>query len=390
VKIIFAGVIAREPLGGPAWVWLQYLLGFRRLGHEVYFLEESGDWPYVYNFEAMEESDDPHLGACYIQRFLEPFGLDNNWAYRAGDLCLGMPQDDFVQLCHEADLLIALPTSVWTWRPEYDAIPMRLLLDVDPGFTQFRAAQGDDLICTAIAHCNRFFTYGPYIGREGSRVPSLGLHWQATRPPVVLEEWPLCYTPSAEHFTTLMQWSLDEAPRVGGETYGQKDVEFARIMDLPRRTSQQLEVAVSGGPDETLREHGWHVQPAWPTSRDPQSYRAYIQAARGEFSVAKNGYVKTRCGWVSDRTTCFLASGKPAIVQETGMSEWLPTGEGLLTFSTPEEALAGIEAVNGDYELHCRGARQLAEEYLDSDLVLTRLLNDAEATPLQGRQGGTT
>ncbi len=377
MKIIFAGVIAREPLGGPAWVWLQYLLGFRRLGHEVYFLEESGDWPYVYDFQALAESDDPALGAAHIEHFLAPFGFGDRWAYRVGDACLGLRRDDFVQLCHEADLLIALPTSLWAWRPEYDAPRIRLFLDVDPGFSQFRAARGDWPVAQTLVRCNRFFTYGPGINAAASPVPRLGRRWQTTRPPVVLDEWPVCYDPAAERLTTLMQWSQDPSPEFAGQTYGQKDVEFARVLDLPRRTAQPLEVALSGGPVECLQAHGWHVLPGWLPSRDPHSYRRYIQAARGEFSVAKNGYVKTGCGWISDRTVCFLATGKPALVQDTGLSRWLPTGEGLLTFRTAEEALAGIDAINGAYERHCLAARQIAARYFDSDYVLTQLLQDA-------------
>jgi hypothetical protein len=383
MKIIFAGVIAREPLGGPTWVWLQYLLGFRRLGHDVYFLEESGEWPYVYDFTAMEESADPALGAAYIRRFLEPYGLGESWVYRAGGICLGMEGEELLALCREADVLIALPTSIWSWRPEYDAIPLRVLLDVDPGFTQLRAAAGDELIGAAIAHCNRFCTYGPRI--DNTSLPDLGKRWIATRPPIVLDEWPACYgAGAAAPFTTVMQWSSDPSPEYQGQVLGQKDIEFERIIDLPVRTSQPLEVALSGGPAERLEGWGWQVVPGWDVSRDPDAYRRYVQNARAELSVAKNGYVTTGCGWISDRTICFLASARPALVQETGLSRWLPTGEGLITFRTAEEALAGIERINAEYERHQRAARMLAETYFDSDEVLARFL--LEVGENQGEQ----
>lgn len=375
MKIVFAGVIAREPLGGPTWVWLQYLLGFRRLGHEVYFLEESGDWPYVYDFETMESSDDLTRGAAYIEQFLAPFGLGDRWIYRAGERCLGMASSDVLALCNEADLLITLPTSLWAWREEYDAVRARVFLDVDPGFTQLRAAQGDYLICQTLEHCTHFLTYGPGIADGTSPIPRLGLAWQATVPPVVLEEWPLWDGTPGERFTTLMQWSHDPSPELEGEIYGQKNGEFERILDLPRHTAQPLEVALSGGPEERLRAAGWHVVPGWQVSRDPDSYRRYIQAARGELSVAKHGYVKTGCGWISDRTVCFLASGKPALVQETGLSRWLPTGEGLLTFRDHDEALKGLDSINNSYEHHHHVARKLVEEYFASGKVLSRILN---------------
>jgi hypothetical protein len=364
-------------------VWLQYLLGLRRLGHEVYFLEDCGDVPYVYNFDRMEASNDVRKAAAQIETFLTPFGFGDRWVYLAGDVCLGLRRDDWLQICHEADVLIALPTSLWTWRPEYTAVPRRFFLDVDPGFSQFRAVRGDVLIRRTLTHCTHFFTYGPAIGSASSPIPTLGLTWHTTRPPVVLEQWPVHYSPGARFLTTLMQWGQDPSPEYVGESYGQKDVEFRRIVDLPRQTAQPMEVALSGGPAEFLAAHGWHVVPGWVPSRDPRTYRDYIQAARGEFSVAKNGYVKTGCGWISDRTTCFLATGKPAIVQETGLTRWLPVGSGLLTFRDCSEALGAIDAVNRDYPHHCSAARWIAEEYFDSDLVLTQLLDSAECSQPQ-------
>ena len=377
MRIVFAGVIAREPLAGLTWVWLQYLLGLRELGHEVYFLEESGDYAYVYDFESMTESDDPRRGADYIDRFLRPFGFGESWVYRVGDDRLGTPATDFVDLCRSTDLLIAVPTCLWSWRPEYDEIPVRVCLDIDPGFTQFRAARGDWPVAEMVDHCNRFFTYGPAIAAGASPVPTLGRRWHATYPPVFLAEWPVAYDPAAARLTTLMHWSLDPSPEFDGETYGQKDVEFELVVDLPRQTSQPLEVALNGGPWGRLQEHGWHVVSSDEPSRDPDGYRRYVQRARGEFSVAKNGYVKTRCGWISDRTVCFLASGKPVLVEETGMSDWLPTGRGLLTFSDGEGALGGIEAINDDYAGQASAARRVAEVNFASDVVLTRLLEEA-------------
>jgi hypothetical protein len=374
VTVIFAGAIARQPLAGLAWVWLQYLLGFRRLGHEVYFLEESGEIPYAYDYEAMEASEDPAVGARYLDRFLAPFGLDDRWVYRVGDRLLGAAAADFPEICRRADVLVAVSTSLWGWREEYDAIETRICLDVDPGFTQFRAAQGDWALELALGHCNRFVTYGPLLHAAGRRVPTLGREWLPTRPPVVLDEWPVVTDPGAERFTTLMHWGLDPSPEFDGETYGQKDVEFERIIDLPRRTSQPLEVAASGAPRDRLEAHGWHVVSSEAPSRDPASYRRYVQSARGEFSVAKNGYVKTRSGWISDRTVCFLATGKPALVQETGISEWLPTGEGLLTFETLDDAIGGLDEINRHYGGHCAAARALAVEHFASDRVLTELL----------------
>jgi hypothetical protein len=375
--VVVAGVIGRQPLPGQVWYWLQHLLGFRRLGHEVYFLEESGDYAYTFDFEGLEESHDERAAARVLHRCLEPFGFGDRWAYRASETALGIGRSEFAEVCAVADVFITHSTAVWKWRPEYDRPRARVLLDGDPVFTQLRALRGDWPIPEAIAHCNRFFTYGPGLLRHDSPIPDLGFEWSVARPPVVLEHWPASTDPAAERFTTVMHWSLDPSPALGGEIYGQKDVEFERVIDLPSRTLQSLEVALNDGPFDRLRAHGWHVVDRPPTDLD--AYQAYIRRARGEFSVAKNAYVKARTGWMSERTTCFLASGKPAVVQETGLSDWVPTGEGLLAFSTVDEAVASLDSVNAEYERHARAARRLAEEYFDSDVVLAALLEEAVA-----------
>jgi hypothetical protein len=376
VIVVVAGVIGRQPLPGQVWYWLQHLLGFRRLGHDVYFLEESGDYAFTFDFDTLEESHDPHAAARTLDRCLEPFGFGDRWAYRVHDVALGIGRDEFSEVCAAADIFVTHPTPVWRWRPEYELARARVLLDGDPVFTQLRARRGDWPIPETIAHCNRFFTYGPGILRAGSPVPKLDVDWKVTRPPVVLDQWPFGVDPAAERFTTVMHWSLDPSPELDGEQYGQKDVEFERVIGLPRMTAQPLEVALNDGPFDRLAAEGWHVVSRPPTDLD--GYRGYIRSSRGEFSVAKNGYVKARAGWLSERTACFLATGKPAVVQDTGFTEFVPTGEGLLAFTTPEQAAAMIDEVNRDYEHHCRAARLVAEREFDSDTVLTRFLEDAE------------
>jgi hypothetical protein len=373
VIVICAGVVARQPLPGQVWFWLQYLLGFRRLGHDVYFLEESGEYPYAYDFETMTESDDPARGVANLERFLGP--LEIRWAYRVRDECYGLDADEFAEVCAAADLLLTLPTGIWFWREDYDRPRVRLFLDGDPAFTQLRAIRGDWPINETLERCNRFFTYGPGLVRSDSPIPDLGREWLVTRPPVVLDEWPAVPAPAAGPFTTVMHWGLDPSPELDGEPYGQKDVEFERVINLPRRVAQPLEVALNDGPFERLERHGWHVRSRPPT--DLEGYRDYIRASRGEFSVAKNGYVRARTGWMSERTICFLATGRPAVVQDTGLSEWVPTGRGLLTFETADDAAERLDAVETAYDEHARAARRLAEAEFESDRVLTQLLADA-------------
>jgi hypothetical protein len=376
VNIIVVGVIGRQPLPGQVWYWLHHLLGLRRLGHDVVFLEECGDFPYAYDFEAMEESHDARRAAAKVDEILGRFGLGDRWALRAGSECYGLACDDFVAFCHDADVLIVPPTALWQWRREYDAPPVRIFLDGDPGFTQLRALAGDWPIPETIERCNRHFTYGTAIATGAGPLPTLGLEWRFTRPPIVLDEWPVAPPVEGARYTTVMHWSLDASPEWEGETYGQKDEEFERIIDLPRRTRTPLEVALNDGPFERLEAHGWHVVSRPPT--DVDAYRDYVRRSRGELSVAKAGYVKARSGWMSERTNCFLASGRPALVQETGLSDWVPTGRGLLTYSSPDEAVEGLEELEREYEHHARAARHVAEAF-DSDRVLTDLLAAAGA-----------
>jgi hypothetical protein len=182
---------------------------------------------------------------------------------------------------------------------------------------------------------------------------------------------------SAAHFTSIVQWRGYREVTYGGVLYGQRDREFPKFIGLPRLTRQPLRIALTGAPPEDLAKHGWEVVPGWVASRTPEAYRAFIRDSRAEFGVAKHGYVLGRTGWFSDRSVCYLASGRPTVVEDTGQHDWLPVGEGLLTFRDVPEALRGIEAVNADYERHRRAARRLAEEYFATDRVLPPLLEAA-------------
>jgi hypothetical protein len=374
VRIIFSGTIGHSGLGGQAWANLQYLLGLRALGHDVCYLEDCGDA--TWNWEKGEWNYDPDYPAAYVRACLHPFGFSDSWIYRVGSHSRGQPLESFHELCSSADLLIMRAVPVWNWRPEYDRPRRRVFIDVDPGFTQIAIANGDTGLTAGIARAERRFTYAQRYGAADCVIPREGGPWRRTLPPVFLPEWPVADTEAA-YLTSVMRWRGFKEVEHGGVSYGQRDKEFPRYFHLPQRTTQKFLIAQMGIKPDELTRHGWEVAPGEVISRTPQSYREFIQNSRGEFSVPKNGYVTMRGGWFSDRSVCYLASGRPVAIEDTGLADWLPVGEGLVTFTDPDSALRCITAVNSNYEQHRHAARRLAEAYFATDKVLPVLLEAA-------------
>ncbi len=376
MRIILAGTIGRSGLGGQAWASLQYLLGLRALGHEVYYLEDCGDTTWVWDWEKEEWNYELDYPAAYVRACLESFGLGDRWIYRTDAGSRGLPLEAFVGICRGTDLLILRAAPLWNWRREYDLPRRRVFIDVDPGFTQISIANGDRGLAEGIARCEKRFTVGQCLGAPGCAVPTNGAPWLPTVPPVALSEW-LWAEGEATRFTSIIRWQGFRDASFGGATYGQRARSFPRYLELPKRTAQKFRVAIMGTEPETLLQHGWEVERGEVISRTPASYREFIQQSRGEFSVPKHGYVAMRSGWVSDRTVCYLASGRPVLMEDTGLGSCLPLGEGLVTFSDPESALATLERINSNYEQHRRAARWLAEEVFATEKVLPRFLEMA-------------
>ncbi|OLE66709.1 MAG: hypothetical protein AUI36_07270 [Cyanobacteria bacterium 13_1_40CM_2_61_4] len=249
----------------------------------------------------------------------------------------------------------------------------RAFIDQDPGITQvYHAEYGIDM---GFDQHQYFFTVGLNIGTVTCGIPTCGLTWHPMMHPVVLELWPARIDPQSQRFTSVSSWgqpTFDYAGRYSGE----KLDNWWRFLALPQRTRQALEVAMNGVDDENralFREHGWVLSDPKQLD-DLAAYRSFIGQSRAEFSIAHHGFVQFKTGWFSDRSARYLASGKPVLVQATGMEDHLPTGKGLLTFTTLDEAVAGIEAINKDYIAHCRAARALAAEYCDANKVLADML----------------
>jgi len=371
VKIVLAGIIGRYPFGGVTWCSLMYLLGLRALGHEVLYIEDTGEC--VYDPERNEIALDPSYGTRYIQASLEPFGLGDRWSFVNYDGSYhGLARDAVRSFCADADLFVNLSGGAWFWRDEYRSIPRRVFVDSDPVFTQLAIAKAEPWYVEFFRGFDRLFTFGANIGTPASDVPTCGFVWHPTRQPVITELWRTDRPPTRDRFTTVMTWRTESFTDVEGN----KDREFMGFIELPRLTTSRFELAVNG-PMGLLAEHGWGPVEAMGVSRSLWDYRDFIRGSKAEFGVAKHAYVSRRSGWFSDRTECYLAAGRPAVVQDTGWSAHLPSGTGLVGFSTVAEAVAGLERVERDYAAHSARAAEIARECFDASRVLPAFLEDA-------------
>lgn len=388
-SIVVTGYMIRHPLAGNMFAYFHYLLGLKRLGHEVLYLEESG-WPgSCYDPLAQRYSDDPRQGMSRVAQLFKRYEADIPVCYvnRDSGASFGLERGNLETLMSQADLLLNLGGVCAL--PEFQLVRRRAFLDMDPLFTQAGRFAGEDL-----QDYHVYFSYGTNIGQPGCSVPTCGIEWLPAVPPVVPEIWTAqsprepgsSSTADARHpLTTIANWTAYGAISYGGEHYGQKDEEFLRLAELPRCTGQPLELALAGADDEVkhrLLLAGWWLRDAGEVSLDVDVYQDYIIQSRGEFSAAKHAYVKTRSGWFSDRSVCYLAAGRPVIVQDTDIGSWLPRGQGVHMFASLDEALECIDAVNADYHAQQRAAAELARGIFSYQAVLPRLLELAlESAP---------
>jgi hypothetical protein len=378
LTVIVAGSLAQRPgAGGHAWVFLQYLLGFQDLGHEVMFLDRLE--PEMCQDERGRPCDPEHsVNVRYLDEVMQGFGLGERYAVLVdgGARSIGVQLADALARVEASDLL--LNVNGFVGDPEVlGRARLKVFLDIDPGFMQMWRALG---LHDAFVGHDAYVTIGENVGSEDCTIPTSGIDWITTAQPVALELWPE-QEPGGDRFTSVATWRGPFAPiEYEGVTYGLRAHEYRRFASIPTRSAETFEVALDIDPaDEKdmtlLRECGWRLADPRRVAHDPWSYQAYLQGSRAEFMVAKGLYVQSRSGWLSDRSLCYLASGKPVLAQETGFSRRYPTGAGLVAFSTLEEALAGVSRIAGEYEHHCRAARRLAEEHFGSREVLGRLLH---------------
>jgi hypothetical protein len=414
LRIIVSGLIAQHThLGGVTWDYLQFVVGFTKLGHDVYYIEDNGAWPYRLGQPTdgpAEPITDCSENAARLAAVMARFGLEERWAYRCGidDVWHGLADGRRREVMRTADLVLNISGSL-QFPDDFAGRAKLAYLDSDPGFAQIAVALDRAPYAARIAMHDVHFSFGETINPFARGGP---YHWRPTRQPILLDEW-VGPAPTRAVFTTVMSWAPYKGTTFRGRSYGEKGAEFQRFLELPGRIEPvELEVAVpdpemrpgldAASPDlpaavaaflaaepqptlaNLLGRFGWQVVGSTTSGSDLDSYRRYIQSSKAEWSVAKQGYVTSRSGWFSCRSACYLAAGRPVVVQDTGFSDILPTGEGLLAFTTLDEAVAGISEVDAHYYRHARAAREIAEAHFDSDKVLSRLLEDAAAAPVTG------
>lgn len=403
--MIVLGILGQSPFAGVAWQVLHYLEGLSRLGCEVYYIEDTGDWPYDPEQNIVTDQLDYTIN--YIGRLMTWCGLTDRWAYCApipSDQTYGLSRSKIFELLEGADALINL-TGSSVLQDQHLRVPVRIYIETDPVLPQIEIAKGNHAYIHRLSTHTHHLTYGENLGSPDCGIPLQRFNYFPTRQPIILDWWeklpqfPLDgqVQPREGRFTTIANWRQTYKDiEWKGETYTwSKHHEFLKFIELPARIRQPLELALAlagnwgdGGnawvpkyQEDTealqlLAAHGWSLANAITLSKDILPYRDYILGSQGEFTVAKDQNVRLRSGWFSDRSACYLAAGRPVITQDTGFGNILPTGEGLFAFTTMEEIIVAFDVIRSDYARHSRAAKEIAEEYFRAETVLARVLHD--------------
>ena len=376
LPLIVSGMIAGDPYqGGAAWAVLQYVLGLRRLGYDVCLIEPIA----AKALRPVGTSLDSSENAEYFHAVSAAYGLEgcSSLILEGSNETAGVPYPELRKICKSAAALLNI--SGMLQREDLIAgIPLRIYLDLDPGFNQlWHSTQGIDM---RFAAHNRFVTVGNALGKTDCPVPDCGVRWITTFQPAVLEYCTANAPVMYDGLTTVANWRGYGSIQHDGVFYGQKAHSLRELVDLPTRTTEKFLMALSIHPDEyqdlaSLSLNGWRLLDPARVAGTPWQYLSFIGGSKAEFGVAKSGYVHARCGWFSDRSACYLASGRPVIAQDTGFGNYLPCGEGLFRFRTADDALAAIEQINNDYPRQSKAARSIANEYFESAKVLSKLLS---------------
>jgi hypothetical protein len=366
------------PVGGYfSWV-LQWLVGLRDLGYDVWFVERASHAGSCFDPPSNTMGDDCSYGTSSLHGLLDRFSLGDRWCFvDAHGKYHGQSRSTIENVLGGADLYIDMGAN-GTWDDETKSARRRVYVDGEPGFTQMKWALGGEPAATYDA----YYTVGQNIGKPSNRVPTSGVAWRPLLYPVVTSMFPVVAPPADAPFTTVMSWSAHDRLDFEGVTYGAKDMEFPKFIDLPRRTRVPVEIAVNAhAPRSLLAEHGWRMRDALEVSSTFDQFCDYVRSSRGEFSVCKNGFVATRSGWVGDRIGAYLACGRPVVMQDTGFGERLPCGEGLFAVRDLDDAVDAIERIEADPERHRSAARAIAETHFEATTVLSGMLADLGLAP---------
>ncbi len=379
--VVVLHLAGQIPVAGIAWQALHYVLGLRRLGFDVWYVEDSGARPY--DLQRQNLLADSDYSVNFVKTMMERYDLSDRWAYwdSATDTVHGISRERLDALYGEADALVNL-CGATRLREEHLKCPVRIFIDTDPVFEQAKVAASDpDSLAYLGAHTH-FFTYGENLGHPDCPVPLVRFDWKPTRPPVLVDLWDAGCIAAGAFFTSIATWeNWGKDITVGGETYRwSKHVNFLRFLDLPRQLLQPFRLAMTPPTPEIaarVTEGGWELADPVPLSADMQRYRDFIVTSRGEFTVAKDSYVRAKSGWFSDRSVCYLAAGRPVITQDTGFSKFVETGRGLFGFESLEQIRESVGQINADYARHSVGAIEVAYESFDAYVVLKKLVSEA-------------
>jgi hypothetical protein len=400
LRLVVLGTVASNPYAGMAWMHMQLAVGLLRLGHDVHYVEATSVWPYD-PLRRLKVNDSDYA-AQYLARVCETFGLGERWAYRrsySDGAWLGPSACGAVELLRTADAVLNVAGATRLRTKEGLEARRLVYYGTDPPLHEIKFAAGDRIVRRTVDQHDDFVTYGENIGTDRCPVPPLPRLRSRTRQPVLLDLWETAGPPASRRFTTVTNWKqAGNDVEFRGERYGwSKHEELLRFVELPRRARVPIELAtglvdaslvqpgfgdlvpaVGMTADERrlLDENGWQLVDAHAFTESPWPYRDYVRASAGELSVAKDQNVRLHTGWFSERSACYLAAGRPVVTQDTGFSDVLPTGEGLFAFTTTDEALAALEAIDADYQRHSRAAREIAEACFGAETVLARLLAD--------------
>lgn len=377
-RVIVFGLMFNLPYAGIITQFLNYLIGLRDLGWDVWYVEDSHVWPY--DPEQRMIAPDPVAGVARVASVLGRFGFGDRWVYRGRipePTLFGPGADRLAELYAGADLALNV-TGAQELRDEHATLRRLVYVQSDPFGLQVDIHNGDAWLADQLARHQTHFTFGELIGTPSCDLPTVGVTWLPTRQPVARQLWP-AGPPPGNQFTTVTTWHNTVAPKRwnGVDYYWTKDREFLAVADLPRHTNASLELAIDGVPDELalLEERGWTVVGRPELTTDIDAYRDYIVGSRGEFTVARDQVVRPYTGWFSDRSAAYLGAGRPVVTQDTGFGEVLPTGEGLFAFTGINDAAAALDAINADPSRHAAAAREIAAEYFDARKVLSSLLD---------------
>jgi len=381
-KIIVFGILFWYPLAGVTYQFLHYMIGLRKLGYDPYYIEDSGRW--IYDPRLNDFSPDVTGNLDLVVPVLKQYGFEDRWAFRGNypdGKCYGMTEEQILQLYRDAEAFLNV-TGAQEIRDEHRQVRRRIYVESDPFASQVKVAKGDAGMIEMLADHDTHFSFGENLGQSDCDTPIEKFHWLPTRQPVAVELWNNGGSEGGSNYTTITTWhNKGKNLEWRGDTwYWTKDREFEQFLKLPQlRPKQAFELASSVGDDvqKLLRDHSWGQRGSIEISQDAGLYRRYIQESRGEFTVARDQYVRPNTGWFSDRTCCYLAAGRPVITQETGFSKFIPSGKGLFGFRTMDEILRAVDAIESDYAGNCRIARELAAEYFAAEKVVGSLMKRA-------------